>query len=83
MKDPLVSEALVGPFTLEDRMSNSYLKLGDLVHQLKKDGVPGRYPVQGGIGERFAIVMYEDFSWRISTTQYELFEPRGFLGGFS
>lgn len=97
MKDPLVSEALVGPFALEGSLDHSYLKLGDLVHELKKKG-PGRYAIAGGIGERFAIVMYEDLSWRVSTTQYELFEevvrfkplntphvtnPEGFLGGFS
>lgn len=74
--DPSVSEALVGPFqVLGQGLSPSYAKLGDLVHQLKEFG-PGRYLVEGAIpGERFSIVMYEDFSWRISTLQIDLFDP--------
>lgn len=76
MRDPSVSEALVGPFTLEGYgLFPDYQRLGDLVHQLKELG-PGRYAVLGGVGERFAIVLYEDFSWRISTTQYELFPAK-------
>lgn len=76
MRDPSVSEALVGPFQLLDKgLSPSYEKLGDLVHQCKEFGA-GRYLVEGGIGERFAIVLYDDMSWRISTTQLELFPTK-------
>ena len=75
MRDPRVSECLVGPFQLLGQgLSPSYQKLGDLVHQLKEFG-PGRYLVEPAINERFSIVLYEDMSWRISTTQLDLFDP--------
>lgn len=73
MFDPTVSEALVGPFSLVDK-GLSYLKLGELVHELKKTSKPGRYLVQGGIGEYFAIVLYEDLSWRVSTPQIPIWD---------
>lgn len=75
MRDPSVSEALVGPFQVLDKgLSPSYQRLGDLVHQLKEFG-PGRYLVGNAVNEKFSIVLYEDGSWRVSTLQLDLFDP--------
>lgn len=73
--DPTVSQALVGPFSvLGLGPFPLYERLGDLVHQLKEIG-PGRYLVENTVKERFCIVLYEDHSWRISTTQLDIFSP--------
>lgn len=74
MIDSHVSEGLVGPFALVQQ-GLSFEKLGDLVHQCKELG-PARYLVHGGCNEVFCIVMYEDSSWRIATTQHELFPSK-------
>lgn len=74
VQEPLVSEALVGPFSLvEDGLC--FDKIGEIVSYLKSNKRIGRFLVHGFVNEVFTVVIYEDFSWRISTTQYELF-PR-------
>lgn len=50
----------------------SHVSLGDLLTELKAAG-PGRYPITNSQGTNFCIIVYNDLSWRATTSQLTLF----------
>lgn len=60
-----------GPFYSE-KAGLSFIAFGELLQTTRELG-PGRYPCQNGRNETFHLILYQDFSWRISTPQLEIF----------
>lgn len=62
----------LAPF-VNQRSGLSHVSLGELLTELKAAG-PGRYPITNSKAVTFAIVIYDDLSWRATDGQLSIFE---------